>query len=159
MTAALDHLIVFARDRAASAAYLASMLGAATPTAAGHFTQVQLDNGLTVDFMDTSGEVAAQHYAFLVDDVRFDAAFARIRAHDQGYWADPYRRQPKEINPQRRPSGLLRRPERPFPGNSHPPLAKLIGLVGRRSHAVLGSRWSGSLRSSYLETGRTRWAS
>jgi hypothetical protein len=98
MTATLDHMIVFARDRAGSAAYLAEMLGAPAPTKAGHFTQVQLDNGLTVDFMDTSGNVAMQHYAFLVSEAQFDASFAKIQARKQGYWADPYRRRPNEVN-------------------------------------------------------------
>lgn len=98
MTASLDHMIVFARDREASARYLAEMLGAPAPTTAGHFTQVQIDNGLTVDFMNTSGDVAMQHYAFLVSDAQFDAAFARIRARHQSYWADPYRQRPNEIN-------------------------------------------------------------
>jgi|SRR6187402_1182651 len=98
MSASLDHMIVFARDRDASAAYLAEMLGAGEPTKAGHFTQVQIDHGLTVDFMNTSGDVATQHYAFLVSDAQFDAAFARIRERNQPYWADPYRRRPMEIN-------------------------------------------------------------
>ena len=43
MTATLDHMIVFARDREASATYLADMLGAPAPITAGHFTQVPLD--------------------------------------------------------------------------------------------------------------------
>ena len=98
MTASLDHMIVFARDRDASAAYLADMLGAPAPTTAGHFTQVQIDHGLTVDFMNTSGDVAVQHYAFLVSNAQFDAAFARIRERQQTYWADPYRRRPNEVN-------------------------------------------------------------
>ena len=98
MSASLDHMIVFARDRETSAAFLANMLGASPPTMAGHFTQVQLDNGLTVDFMNTTGNVATQHYAFLVDEAQFDAAFVQIRAREQRYWADPYRRRPDEIN-------------------------------------------------------------
>ncbi len=89
MTASLDHMIVFARDRQASATFLAEMLGAPPPTTAGHFTQVQLDANLTIDFMDTRDVVAMQHYAFLVDDAQFDAAFAQIRSREQRYWADP----------------------------------------------------------------------
>lgn len=98
MTAILDHLIVFARDRQASAAFLAGMLGVPAPTTAGHFTQVQIGADLTMDFMNTTGDIEVQHYAFLVDDAQFDAAFAQIRARDQHYWADPYRRRPNEIN-------------------------------------------------------------
>lgn len=98
MSASLDHMIVFARDRDASAAYLAQMLGAGAPVQAGHFTQVEIEHGLTVDFMNTTGSVAVQHYAFLVDDARFDAAFARLRELGQAYWADPYRQRPNEVN-------------------------------------------------------------
>ena len=98
MSASLDHMIVFARDRDVSAAYLAQMLGAPEPTKAGHFTQVEIDHWLTVDFMNTAGSVAVQHYAFLVSDTQFDAAFARLRERGQTYWADPYRRRPNEVN-------------------------------------------------------------
>jgi catechol 2,3-dioxygenase-like lactoylglutathione lyase family enzyme len=98
MSAALDHLIVFARDREASAAYLAEVLGAPAPSRAGHFTQVQVDHGLTVDFMNTDGRIATQHYAFLVSEAQFDASFAKIRDRQQPYWADPYRRRPHEVN-------------------------------------------------------------
>ncbi len=98
MSASLDHMIVFARDRDASATYLAQMLGVGEPIQAGHFTQVAIEHGLTVDFMNTSGSVAVQHYAFLVSDTQFDAAFARLRERGQTYWADPYRRRPKEVN-------------------------------------------------------------
>ena len=98
MTAALDHMIVFARDRDASAVFLAEMLGAPEPTQAGHFTQVEIDHGLTVDFMNTSGNVATQHYAFLVSEAQFDASFAKIAARKQNHWADPYRSRPNEVN-------------------------------------------------------------
>src|SRR5262249_25709672 len=98
MSAALDHMIVFARDRDASAEFLAEMLGAPAPTQAGHFTQVVVDHGLTVDFMSTSERVATQHYAFLVSEAQFDESFAKIAERQQPYWADPYRRRPNEVN-------------------------------------------------------------
>lgn len=97
MAAKLDHMIVFARDRDVSAAYLAEMLGAPAPTKAGHFTQVPLDHGLTVDFMNASGNVSMQHYAFLVSEAQFDESFAKIKARNQTYWADPSRQRPNEV--------------------------------------------------------------
>jgi len=96
MSAALDHTIVFVKDRQASAAFLSEILGAARPEIAGHFTAVHLDNGTTLDFMNSSNEIAVQHYAFLIDDAQFDAAFEKIRAR-QPYWADPYRSKPGQI--------------------------------------------------------------
>ena len=98
MAAKLDHMIVFARDRDVSAAYLAEMLGAPAPKQAGHFTQVQIDHGVTVDFMNASGNVSMQHYAFLVSEAQFDESFAKIKARKQTFWADPYRQRPNEVN-------------------------------------------------------------
>ena len=45
----------------------------------GHFVPVKTANGVTLDY-DTREEFRPGHYAFLVSDAEFDAAFARIRA-------------------------------------------------------------------------------
>ncbi|HEX3592162.1 MAG TPA: DUF4440 domain-containing protein [Pseudonocardiaceae bacterium] len=95
--AELNHTIVRASDKAASAAFLARILGLAMGEPAGPFVPVQLTNGVTLDFMDV-GTVACQHYAFLIDEAEFDAAFARIREFGTEYWADPDRRRPGETN-------------------------------------------------------------
>jgi catechol 2,3-dioxygenase-like lactoylglutathione lyase family enzyme len=39
-----------------------------------------------------------QHYAFLIDESDFDSIFARIRERGLDYWADPFGKQPGEIN-------------------------------------------------------------
>ena len=98
MTASLDHMIVFARDRDASAAFLAQVLGVAEPTKAGHFTQVRVGKELAIDFMNRPGDIAVQHYAFLVSEKQFDAGFGLVKARGQSYWADPYSQRPGEIN-------------------------------------------------------------
>jgi catechol 2,3-dioxygenase-like lactoylglutathione lyase family enzyme len=59
---------------------------------------VQLDNGISLDFMEKEGSVARQHYAFLVGEEEFDAAFGRIKGEGLSYWADPARSRPGEIN-------------------------------------------------------------
>ena len=41
---------------------------------------VDLANGVSLDFYQKEGMVSPQHYAFLVSDEEFDAAFGRIRA-------------------------------------------------------------------------------
>jgi catechol 2,3-dioxygenase-like lactoylglutathione lyase family enzyme len=41
---------------------------------------------------------AREHYAFLISEAEFDAAFRRIHALDLEYWADPMRQRPREIN-------------------------------------------------------------
>lgn len=98
MSVALNHTIVNASDAEASSRFLAEILGLAPPVAFGPFMTVETDNGVTLDFIDADGEIASQHYAFLITEEEFDAIFARIVERDLPYWADPGRRQPGRIN-------------------------------------------------------------
>jgi catechol 2,3-dioxygenase-like lactoylglutathione lyase family enzyme len=98
MAAQLNHTIVWCRDKAASSAFLARMLGLPAPKPFFHFLVVALDNGVSLDFMEKEGEVARQHYAFLVGDADFDAAMARIEGEGLTFWADPARTLSGEIN-------------------------------------------------------------
>jgi catechol 2,3-dioxygenase-like lactoylglutathione lyase family enzyme len=98
MSAQLNHTIVWCRDQQASAAFLADMLGRPAPTKFAHFDVVGLDNGVSMDFADREGEIAPQHYAFLISEADFDAVLGRIQARGLDYWADPARRRPGEIN-------------------------------------------------------------
>ena len=92
MSVQLNHTIVSCRDQARSAVFLTSILGLPPATPFGHFLVVQADNGVSLDFAETTREITAQHYAFLVGEEEFDAAFSRIRERDLPYWADPARR-------------------------------------------------------------------
>jgi catechol 2,3-dioxygenase-like lactoylglutathione lyase family enzyme len=98
MAAALNHTIVWCRDRHKSSAFMAEMLGLPEPRTFLHFEIVEAANGGSLDFMEKDGPVAPQHYAFLVSDAEFDAGMARIRDKGQTYWADPARQDPGEIN-------------------------------------------------------------
>jgi catechol 2,3-dioxygenase-like lactoylglutathione lyase family enzyme len=99
MTIHLDHTIVHARDRVASARFLAEMFGLPAPIELGHhFAVVHVGGGTTLDFMESEGDIAPQHYAFLVSESEFDEIFARIRARGLDYWADPSRRKEGQIN-------------------------------------------------------------
>ena len=98
MTARLNHTIVHARDKRASAAFLAEVLGLPAPVPFGPFLGVQAGNEVTLDFMDTNQEVASQHYAFLISEREFDEIFGRIRERKIPYWADPGQRQLNKIN-------------------------------------------------------------
>lgn len=93
-----NHTIVWARDNQASAAFLAEVLGLPAPRRWGPFAVVRVDNGVNIDFMNADGEIARQHYAFLVSDSDFDEIFGRIRERALPYWADPARSQQGEIN-------------------------------------------------------------
>ena len=79
MSVQLNHTIVSCRDQQRSAAFLSEILGLPPATRFGHFLVVEADNAVSLDFAESSGEIAAQHYAFLVGEDEFDAAFGRIR--------------------------------------------------------------------------------
>ena len=98
MPVELNHTIVLACDKQASAAFLADVLGLPEPKAFGPFAMVQVDNGVTLDFMDTTEPVTSQHYAFLIGEDDFDHAFARVTELGLPYWADPGKSQESEIN-------------------------------------------------------------
>lgn len=97
MAIRLNHTIVAAHDRDASARFLTELLGLPVPSRFGPFAVVQVGD-TSLDYMDSDGEIASQHYAFLVSEPEFDAIFARIRERRLPYWADPGRRRRGEIN-------------------------------------------------------------
>ena len=98
MAVHLNHTIVFARDKHASADFLAEILGLADPKPAGPFVEVRVDNDVSLDFADTDGDVTSQHYAFLISEAEFDEIFSRIQDRGLAYWADPGKTQPGQIN-------------------------------------------------------------
>lgn len=99
MAVQLNHTIVGAHDKWASAQFLTEILGLTPPRAAGVFVAVQLDNDVTLDFAEPGADhIRCQHLAFLVSEDDFDAAFASIRERGLMYWADPRQQFPGEIN-------------------------------------------------------------
>jgi hypothetical protein len=106
MAIELNHTIVHTRDKRTGATFLADVLGLPAPVAFGPFIGVQTSNGVTLDYLDTDEVVLAEHYAFLVSEAEFDQIFARIRARDLTYWADPGRTRQGEINTRDHGRGL-----------------------------------------------------
>jgi len=94
----LNHTIVWCTDQRRSAAFLAEMLGRPPARRFMHFLVVDMDNGVSLDFYEKTGDVALQHYAFLIGEADFDAVYARIRERGLAHWADPARTKPGEIN-------------------------------------------------------------
>lgn len=81
MTIQLDHFIVSARDKVAAAKLLGELLGVPwAPSGIGPFAPVYLNDGLTLDFIDTEEAFPVEHFCFRVSDAEFDAILARIRA-------------------------------------------------------------------------------
>jgi catechol 2,3-dioxygenase-like lactoylglutathione lyase family enzyme len=82
MTIHLDHTIVPSRHKAKSAKLLADLLGVAwaesepgTP-----FAPVYVNDGLTLDFIDTGEEFPVYHFCFRVSPAEFDTILGRIQA-------------------------------------------------------------------------------
>jgi catechol 2,3-dioxygenase-like lactoylglutathione lyase family enzyme len=98
MTVQLNHTIAWARDMEASAMFLADILGRPAPKRWGPFLIVELDNGASLDFLEADGDIAPQHYAFLIGEAEFDEIFGRIRERKLPYWADPGQTRQGEIN-------------------------------------------------------------
>jgi catechol 2,3-dioxygenase-like lactoylglutathione lyase family enzyme len=97
MAVQLNHTIVAARDRDASAKFLADVLGLEPPVSYGPFMVVQTANGVSMDFAQAD-DVQPHHYAFLVDEDDFDAIFGRITERGLPSWADPHQHHPNAIN-------------------------------------------------------------
>jgi catechol 2,3-dioxygenase-like lactoylglutathione lyase family enzyme len=96
MTIELNHTIVPARDPKASAQFLADILGLPIDPPVAHFTPITLANRVTLDY-DQQESFASNHYAFLVSDEEFDAAFGRIQDAGITFFADPGGRQAGQI--------------------------------------------------------------
>ncbi|HEV7452024.1 MAG TPA: VOC family protein [Pseudonocardiaceae bacterium] len=88
MSVELNHTIILARDKAKSAAFLANILDLPVGEQWGPFVPVQVSNGVTLDYADTEDN-QSQHYAFLLNEDEFDAAFTRIQESGLTYYADP----------------------------------------------------------------------
>lgn len=99
MSVELNHTIVHARDNRESAEFFTDLLGLAITAEWGPFIAVELSNGVTLDFATIPADrITPQHYAFLISENEFDAAYAQIRQRGIEHYADPHRRQPGMIN-------------------------------------------------------------
>tara|TARA_R110002049_G_scaffold140930_4_gene302273 strand:- start:585 stop:965 length:381 start_codon:yes stop_codon:yes gene_type:complete len=102
MTIRINHILLPARDKDASARFLADILGcevsdksAGAPS--GRFAVIRLDDGSTLDFAEMEN-VTPVHIAFEVTEDGFDAILNRLTANGVTYSADPRHRRQGEIN-------------------------------------------------------------
>ena len=99
MAVQLNHTIVHAKDKVASANFLSEILGLLKPKPFGPFMVVDTANGVSLDFISAEDhELIVEHYAFLVSEVEFDEIYGRIRDRGLDYFADPALRTKGEIN-------------------------------------------------------------
>jgi catechol 2,3-dioxygenase-like lactoylglutathione lyase family enzyme len=78
MSIKLNHTIVPAKDKEASAKFFAKIFGLHYAGAMGHFAPVRVNDELTLDFDNAEG-YDVHHYAFHVSEDEFDAIFGRIQ--------------------------------------------------------------------------------
>jgi catechol 2,3-dioxygenase-like lactoylglutathione lyase family enzyme len=89
MAIVLDHTIVPAKDKAASAQFFAEIFGLRVKPVKGYFAPVQINDSLTFDFTDEP-DPESHHYAFHVSDAEFDAIFSRVKAKGLPYGSGPF---------------------------------------------------------------------
>jgi catechol 2,3-dioxygenase-like lactoylglutathione lyase family enzyme len=98
MAVSFNHTIIAAKDRHESARFYRELLEVPEAPSWGVFTNIQLSDGVLLQFAEPPVEIQMQHYAFLIDDDLFDRAYARLRDRSVTHWADPQMRRPGEIN-------------------------------------------------------------
>ena len=105
MAITLNHTIVPARDKEASARFFAEIFGLQYGGPAGHFAPVQVNGELTLDF-DTADSFEIHHYAFHVSDPEFDAIFGRVKAAGIPWGSDPWSMENRQLNSRKGGRGL-----------------------------------------------------
>ena len=99
MPVELDHFIVPSRDKAAAAKQLADLLGVkSAPAQAGPFHSVFVNDGLTLDFVDSEEAFPIHHYCFRVGEKEFDAILGRIRQAGLAYRSTPHGPMDMKVN-------------------------------------------------------------
>ena len=143
MSITLNHTIVAAKDKKASAAFLTELFDLPGPEPFGHFLVVRVANDVSLDYAETpeGQEIRPQHYAFLVSEDEFDSIYGKIRDRGMQHWADPRRSRPGEINHNDGGRGVYFRTRRAITWRSSP------ARTGREAeprlehgHAVAASR-------------------
>jgi catechol 2,3-dioxygenase-like lactoylglutathione lyase family enzyme len=98
MPATFNHTIIPAKDREVSALFYRELLEVPEAPSWGPFTNIQLHDGVLLQFAEPPVDIQMHHYAFLVDDELFDRARQRLLDNGVQTWADPFQKQPDEIN-------------------------------------------------------------
>jgi catechol 2,3-dioxygenase-like lactoylglutathione lyase family enzyme len=97
MAIMLDHTIVPAHDKIASAQFFARVFGLNYNGPHSHFAPVQVNDHLTLDFDDREN-FDRHHYAFKVGEAEFDAIFGRVKDEGIAYGSGPRSRTDMQIN-------------------------------------------------------------
>lgn len=93
----LDHTIVPAHDKEASARFIARLFGLEYKGPWGHFAPVKVNDTLSMDF-DNREQFERHHYAFLASDEEFDAILQRVKDEGVAFGSGPGSQDDGEIN-------------------------------------------------------------
>jgi catechol 2,3-dioxygenase-like lactoylglutathione lyase family enzyme len=102
MAITLNHTIVPAKDKQASAQFFAHIFGLQVKEGEGRFAQVQVNDTLTMDYDQLRPVVESIHYAFHVSDAEFDDIYGRVKAAGIAYGSGPFDHKNMQINSARR---------------------------------------------------------
>ena len=97
MSITLNHTIVPAHDKEASARFFAQIFGLQYAGPAGHFAPVRVNEDLTFDF-DHAESFEHHHYAFHVVDREFDAILQRVKEAGIPYGSGPQSLEDGQLN-------------------------------------------------------------
>ena len=97
MAIVLDHTIVPARDKEASARFFAHIFGLNYEGTVSHFAPVRVNESLVLDFDDWES-FEWHHYAFKVSDLEFDGIFQRVKDKGLTYGSGPFSSDDMQIN-------------------------------------------------------------
>ena len=97
MAITLDHTIIPARDKVASAKFFANLFGLAYDGEVGPFAAVPVNETLTFDFDDRRQGFEVHHYAFHVSEEEFDAIFGRVKELGLTYGSGPFSQEDMQV--------------------------------------------------------------
>ncbi|MGW5781171.1 VOC family protein [Streptomyces sp. NPDC003863] len=98
MAVTFNHTIVASKNRDESARFFRELLELPEAPSWGPFLNIQLTDGVLLQFAEPPVDIQMQHYAFMVDDELFDRAYQRLCDGGIEHWADPQMRRPGETN-------------------------------------------------------------
>ncbi|WP_030689411.1 VOC family protein [Streptomyces globisporus] len=98
MAVTFNHTIIASKNRDESARFFRELLELPEAPSWGPFLNIQLADGVLLQFAEPPVDIQMQHYAFMVDDELFDRAYQRLCERDIEHWADPQMRRAGETN-------------------------------------------------------------
>src|SRR5712692_3892491 len=94
----LDHTVVPARDKEASARFFARIFGLEYQGPWGPFAPVKVNETLSMDFDDRRQKFDSLHYAVITSDDELDAVLKRVRDEGIPFGSGPGSSEDGEIN-------------------------------------------------------------